>query len=252
VAAHALATRGLAYARLGEFSDAMREVRKAHEMLRYNDVPVKFADVHIVTAQVFLEIGEIERALEHSRLGVELAIAAGAGDCTVFGLYCSAMGNIRKPDPAAAEDVVMRHIARVHNQQSEYLKYLIEGQLAVARSMADDPEAIGRLEAVLANARALGDDYSAALLEQALADAHMRQGALDRADNDLTRALEYYRRNGMKPYLARALLTLERLRSLEGRDDEAAAAAQEAERLRAELAEAAAQLDLEVGAAVPA
>lgn len=252
VAAHALATRGLAYARLGEFSNAMREVRKAHEMLRYNDVPVKFADVHIVTSQVMMELGDIERSLEHSRMGTELAIEVGAGDCSLYGVYCSAMGNLRKPDPSGAEAIVQRQTGRIYNLRSEYLQYLIEGQLAVARSMEDDPAALGRLKAVLAHARALGDEYSAGILNHALAECLMRQGDLQGAEAYLESALAYYRKTSMKPYLAPVLRTLERLRSAQGRDEDAAAAGEEARRLSLELAEAVANLDLQVGAAVPA
>lgn len=59
-------------------------------------------------------------------------------------------------------------------------------------------------------------------------------------------------KNSMKAYLAPALRTLERLRSAQGRDGDTAAAGEEALRLSVELAEAVANLDLQVGAAVPA
>ena len=77
--------------------------------------------------------------------------------------------------------------------------------LAVARFLGGDTEAINDMESTLANADAVGDDYTVAFIAQALGEAHTQLGDFERAQQYLDTALEYYRRNDMKPYLARGL-----------------------------------------------
>ena len=64
------------------------------------------------------------------------------------------------------------------------------------------------MESTLANAEAVGDEYTVAFIAQALGEGYMRLGDFERAERYLNTALDYYRRNDMRPYLARALQSL--------------------------------------------
>ena len=68
--------------------------------------------------------------------------------------------------------------------------------------------AINDMERTLANAEAVGDEHTAALIAQALGEAYTQLGDYGRAKQYLDIALDYYRPNDMKPYLARVLQPL--------------------------------------------
>jgi tetratricopeptide (TPR) repeat protein len=61
------------------------------------------------------------------------------------------------------------------------------------------------MESTLANADAVGDEYTAAFVAQALGEGYTQLGDFERAKRYLDTALDYYRRNDMRPYLVRVL-----------------------------------------------
>jgi ATP/maltotriose-dependent transcriptional regulator MalT len=75
----------------------------------------------------------------------------------------------------------------------------------------------------------------AALLSHSLGDSAMQQGDLARARPYLDAALAYYRRNGMLPYLPGILTSIADLDQHEGRQDKAAEARLEAQRVTTQL-----------------
>ena len=91
------------------------------------------------------------------------------------------------------------------------------------------------METSLANADALGDDYTVAFVAQSLGEGYTQLGAFERAKQYLDNALHYYRRNGMKPYLARAMQSLARWHEQQGHASQAKQASAETLRLREEL-----------------
>jgi tetratricopeptide (TPR) repeat protein len=91
------------------------------------------------------------------------------------------------------------------------------------------------MERTLANAEAAGEDYTAAFVAQALGEAYTQLGDFERAKQYLDTALDYYRRNDMKPYLARALQSLVYWHEQQGRGAEAEQARTEARQLTEEL-----------------
>jgi uncharacterized protein HemY len=107
--------------------------------------------------------------------------------------------------------------------------------LALAEFMSGRAEAVKDMESTLENARALGDPYTAALLSQTLGESYTQLGELTRAEGYLEAALDYYRPNGMRPYVARTLQSLAALYDRQGRSAEAASARSEAEELAGAL-----------------
>ena len=96
-------------------------------------------------------------------------------------------------------------------------------------------EAIDDMERVLANADAISDDYTVALVAQALGEGYTQLGDFERAERYLNTALDYYRRNDMRPYLARVLQSIDYWHEQQGRGAEAEQARAEARRLMEEL-----------------
>jgi tetratricopeptide (TPR) repeat protein len=91
------------------------------------------------------------------------------------------------------------------------------------------------MEHTLANAEAIGDEYTVASVAEALGEAYTQLGDFERAERYLNTALEYYRRNAMRPYLARVLQPLVNWYEQQGRGAEAEQARTEAHRLMKEL-----------------
>jgi uncharacterized protein HemY len=91
------------------------------------------------------------------------------------------------------------------------------------------------MERTLTNAEAVGDDYTVALIAQALGEGYTQLGDFERAERYLDTALDYYRRNDMRPYVARVLQSLVYWHERQGHEAEAEQARAEAQRLMEEL-----------------
>ena len=101
------------------------------------------------------------------------------------------------------------------------------------------------MEESLSHAESFEDDYLVALLSHALGDNATEQGELERARSYLNAAHDYYRRNGMLPYLPGILTSIAALDTREGRPESAAQALLEAEQIAAELQSRTEMADLE-------
>ena len=238
--AHALAKKAIAYARLGEFAEARDAVERAFEVSRKTDSVVNGADVALGSSLAFLDMGDVQRGLEYSRRGTEEALSASGLECTMFGHYCTGLGNLHSRNPAEAQrafesalTLLTDHLSEL--QRSEVLANEVRAGLAVARFLGGDTEAINDMERTLANADAVGDDYTVAFIAQALGEGYTQLGDFERAKQHLDAALDYYRRNDMKPYVARALQSSATLHEAQGRVSEAERELAEAGRLLEEL-----------------
>jgi class 3 adenylate cyclase/tetratricopeptide (TPR) repeat protein len=240
IEAHALAKKAIAHARLGEFAEAREAVDKAFEVSRKTDSVVNGADVALGSSLAFLDMGDVQRGLEYSRLGTEQAFSASGLECTMYGHYCTGLGNLHSRNPAEAQrafesalKLLTDHLSEL--QHSEVLANEVRAGLAVARFLGGDEGAINDMESSLENADAVGDDYTFAFIAQALGEGYTQLGDFERAERRLDDALDYYRRNEMKPYVARALQSSARLHQAQGQDAEAERELAEAGRLREEL-----------------
>ena len=243
IEAHALATKGVAHARLGEFAEAHDAIRRAHEEARKTNSLVKEADVAIVSALASFDMGDVQGGLEYSQRGTEKALTAHGLECAAAGHYYTGIGNLRARNLAEAQEAFEAALKLRADHFSEFkggsdqLVNRIRAGLAVSRFFGGRVEAIDDMETSLANADELGDDYTVAFVAQALGEGYTRLGNFERAKHYLDNALDYYRRNGMKPYLARALQSLARWHEQQGRAAQAEQASAEALRLGEELSQ---------------
>src|SRR5215204_4322194 len=238
--AHALAKKAMAHARLGEFEEAQDAVERAFEVSRKTDSVVNSADVALGSSLAFMDMGDVRRGLEYSRRGTEQAMSAYGLECAMYGHYCTGLGNLqaRNLDEAqrsfeSALSMLTDNLFEV--QGSETVANEVRAGLAIARFLGGDTEAINDMESTLANAEAVGEDYTAAFVAQALGEAYTQLGDFERAKQYLDTSLDYYRRNDMKPYLARGLQSLVYWHEKKGRDAEAEQARTEARQLMEEL-----------------
>jgi class 3 adenylate cyclase/tetratricopeptide (TPR) repeat protein len=238
--AHALAKKAIAHARLGEFAEAQEAVERASEVSRKTDSVVNGADVALGSSLAFLDMGDLQRGLEYSRRGTEQAFSADGLECTMYGHYCTGLGNLRSRNPAEARQafesalkLLTDHLSEL--QHSEVLANEVRAGLAVARFLSGDAGAIDDMESALANADAVGADYTVAFIAQALGEAYTQLGDFERAKQYLDTALDYYRRNEMRPYVARVLKSSADLHRAQGQVAEAERELAEAGRLMKEL-----------------
>jgi tetratricopeptide (TPR) repeat protein len=240
IEAHALATKAKAHARLGQFAEAREAVEHASEASRKTNSVVNGADVALWSSQAFFAMGDVRRGLEYSRRGTELAMSAYGLECAMYGHYCTGLGNLRARNLVEAQRSFESALSMLTDnlfevQGSETVANEVRAGLAIARFQGGDTKAINDMESTLANAEAVGEDYTAAFVAQALGEAYTQLGDFERAKQYLDTSLDYYRRNDMKPYLARALQSLVYWHEQQGRGAEAEQARTEARQLMEEL-----------------
>jgi class 3 adenylate cyclase/tetratricopeptide (TPR) repeat protein len=241
IEAHGLATKAMAHARLGEFEEAQDAIQRAHEAVQKTNSLVKEADVALHSAQAFFDMGDVQRGLEYSERGTDKALRAHGLECAIAGHFCTGLGNLQARNVAEAQQAFEASLGlradhlRELMDGSEQLVNRVHAGLAIARFFGGSLEAIDDMESALANAKAVGDDYTVALIAQALGDGYTRLGEFERAKQHLDAALDYYRRNNMRPYLPRVLQSLAVWHERQGRDAEAERARTRARRLMEEL-----------------
>src|SRR5215218_6658704 len=238
--AHALAKKAIAHARLGEFAEARDAVERASEASRKTDSVVNGADVALGSSLAFLDMGDVRRGLEYSQRGTEQALSAYGLECAMYGHYCTGLGNLHKRNLAEAQRAFESALTLLTDnlfelQGSETVANEVRAGLAIARFLGGDTEAIDDMKRTLANAEAIGDDYTAAFVAQALGEGYTQMGDFEPAKQYLDTDLDYYRRNDMRPYLARVLQSLVYWYEQQGRGAEAEEERAEAQRLMEEL-----------------
>jgi predicted ATPase/class 3 adenylate cyclase len=238
IEAHAIAMKAMTYARLGEFAEAREAMRVAQDLVEKIHSPVKVADVEAAAALMYYDMGEMERGIQSSLRAAELANEVGGYECSIFGSYSVGMGYLQRGTleeaAAAFEDAARR--AETSQIGSEWLKNRIHSGLIMARARLGDPDAIQDMEESLTRSRGFEDDYTAALLARSLGEAYTQTRDFERAQRHLDSALDYYRRNGMRPYLPRTLAVVAELREKQGERVGASEVRNEAARVMAELA----------------
>ena len=237
IEAHAIAMKAMTYARLGEFAQAREALQVAEELVEKIDSPVKVADVHSAAAFMYYDMGEVQKGVQYSLLAAKAAREVGGYECSIFGQFSAGLGYLEEGASEAAaaafEDAAQR--AESSRIGSEWLKNRIRSGLAMARARLGAPSAVQEMEQCLVRTRGFEDDYAAALLSRSLGESYTQMGDLERAQQYLDSALDYYRRNGMRPYLSRILESIAVVWNRQGKTAEAEEARAEAARVRAEL-----------------
>jgi class 3 adenylate cyclase/tetratricopeptide (TPR) repeat protein len=237
IEAHTIGMKAMTHGRLGEFVEAEEALERALDLVRRINSPVKEADVLAAGAHMYFDMGDVQRGLECTRLGVQLAFSVDGYECGIYSLYCGGMGQLQHGSWAEAEAALEDSARRAESSKifSEWLKNRIRAGLAMTRAHVADPSAVGEMEETLTRAQAFEDDYMAALLSHSLGASAMQRGDVERARPYLDAALDYYRRNGMLPYLPGILTSIADLYTQEGQAQRATAARLEAQRITSEL-----------------
>jgi tetratricopeptide (TPR) repeat protein len=235
VQSHAMAYRAVALARTGDFDAARRQAEEALDFAPHAGSPVKEADVHIGLAAAYYDMGEIDEALKHAKVGAEMALAANGLECACAGYYELGRAELRKKQIDDALQTFNRSLGYGHQAGFHGFVNVIRGNTALAEFEQGTETALDKLRSAIDNANALADDYGVATMSTQLAAALTRLGRWEEASKLLEPQLRYFRERNMRPYVATALEVAGNIHEAVGRTEEAAAARSEAAMLRAEL-----------------
>jgi tetratricopeptide (TPR) repeat protein len=235
VEAHAMAYRAIGLARLGDFDLARAQIADALEIAPRAGSPVKEADVHIAVGEAYYVMGEVEKGLEHARIGADMAYNAKGFECACAGHFGVGKGQFEKRrfDEALSQYAKSLELAgRVMSPGFAGYINQIKASAALAEFEHGSPQAVESLRVALNNARNSHDEFGAATVAKDLAGALITLGRHDEAAPLLDAALAYYRTRGMRPFLAGALELAGTLYDKTGKPEQAAASRREAAQLR--------------------
>jgi tetratricopeptide (TPR) repeat protein len=238
VEAYALSTRAMLEARMGEFARSRRNMALAAQVIAETGSPMTQSDVTLYSAWSYLDIGDVERARERARLGVEQALAADNMDCVCYGFACVGFGNLRAQLLPEATRAFEEAIRRSQFSGAAQVENLGRFGLAITRLSTGHPEALEEMEQALLQARSLGDQMATAMISQTLGEVLSAMGQVEHAGAYLTDALEYYRRTNARPYLSRTLKSMAVLYESQGRMADAANVRTQIDSLTNELTDA--------------
>jgi class 3 adenylate cyclase/tetratricopeptide (TPR) repeat protein len=236
VLGHAIVFRAIAFARLGNFDAARAEIARALEVAPRVGSPVKEADIHIGIGEAYYAMGEIEKGLEHARIGADMAYNANGLECAASGHFLVGKGQFEKQrfDEALSQYARSLEIAnRVTSPGFAGYINQIKANAARAEFERGSPAAIDSLRVALNNAINSQDEFGAATIAKHLASAFLKLGRSDEAAPLLESSIEYYRGRGMRPYLAGALELAGTLYEQSGKPQDAEKSRSEAAKLRA-------------------
>jgi tetratricopeptide (TPR) repeat protein len=235
VEAITLSTQAQMHAQLGEFRQAREAMRQTSAALQRADSPLTESDVDLLTGWAYLAMGDTQQGLEYGQRSVEKAIATDNMDCICLGFDCIGFGNLEMQRIAEAMSAFAEAVKRSEMTGAIVPKLLGQAGLAMAQFFDGRVEAIADLETTLATMQTYNDHAGAAEVARMLGTCLIQLGDLGRAEGYLTKALDFYRQMGMRPYLVRTLFTLAQLFVQQDRPADARSAQAEAEALAATL-----------------
>ncbi len=236
IEAHALAAKGWAHARIGDFAQAEEDLRRAHEMVPTTNSPVTEADVNTFSSWSYFEMGDPHRAVEYGRLAAEQALAAQGLECGTVGMFVLGLGHLQAQNLGEAVTTLDEAIALGEKLPGmKDFMHRVRATRAAAYLLSGHREALDELKQTLAYARALDDHYWVAFISQYLGEAHAELGEFERAEEYFSAAAAYYRSTGIYPSLARVLQSLSELYERQGRKADTAHARAEAQRAASRL-----------------
>ena len=233
---HAVAYRAVALARIGDFERAHAGIAEALDIVPRTPSPVKKADIHIGVGMAFHDMGEYEEGLKHARIGAELAEQAQGLECACAGYYGVGRVQLERHQLDDAHDEFVKSLKFANITGFEGFQNVIRGGVAMTEFEQGAQSAVEELRIAVNNARSINDEYAAATMSEKLAAALLKLGRRDEAGRYLAGALDYYRRAGMRPFLATALGLAGQLYEASGSLDEAAHARDEAASIAAGIA----------------
>jgi hypothetical protein len=235
VLGHAKSYRALALARLGRFDEARAEIDSALALAPHAGSPVKQADIHIGVGMTYYELGDIDKGIEHSRIGAEGAARVNGLQCACVGYYWLGEGEFEKRRLEAARNNFDHSLTLAIGPTMEMMANQIRGSVAVTEVEQGSAQAVAKLHEAISNAETLGDPFAVAAMSQRLAAILLRQGRTDEAATALQGAISFYRQRCMLPALAASLELMALIGERAGRADEAQQNRREASATKARL-----------------
>ena len=236
IAAHTLGIKAIALARLGRFADSRRVLAEMLEVAPRSGSRVKLADAHIAAATAYNDMGDLDEAMKHGRIGAEMADAAHAIDCACFGYYEVGKSRLGRRELESAIGDFRRSLdfgSAIGGDRWDAFNNRIDSYMARTRFEQGGRDAVRDLEKALENARRDADAFGVASISELLAGALLSLSRADEAVALLRDAEDFYRRSGMTTYLGRALELSAQASEKAGRPEDALRAREEAASLRA-------------------
>ncbi|MGB8647367.1 MAG: hypothetical protein WCF84_19185 [Anaerolineae bacterium] len=231
IEAHAIASQAYAHARLGEFDRAQAEIRHALELVQQVNSPIKQADVSNLAGFTYLDMGDLDRALEFAERGAEKALKAQVPECASAGLIGVGFCRLQAQDMPKARQAFEQSMRLAESADSDHLRVQALAGLAVAQFYGGEPRAVQEMETILVQAQSIDSQYASAFLSLMLGEVYAEQGAWEKSAQYLESALTYYRQTGLRPYLRRPLQSIAQVYEQQGRAADAQAVRDEAQSL---------------------
>jgi tetratricopeptide (TPR) repeat protein len=238
VLGHATGYLAVALARLGRYDEARVQIAKALELAPRAGSPVKVADIHIAVGSAYYDMGDVEKGLEHSRIGAEEAARVNGLQCACAGYYGVGKGEfeLHRLDQAIAEFDRSLDIAHgLGARNIANFDTVIRADRAMAEFEKGDASALERLQGALREAQSSNDEFAAATISLQLARVLVRLARGAEATPFLNASMDYFREREIRPYLATALDLQAELQEADGRHEDALLARAEAMSQRAGL-----------------
>jgi transcriptional regulator with XRE-family HTH domain/tetratricopeptide (TPR) repeat protein len=227
----ALATKGQMEAQLGEFVPSLESLQLARQISDKTDSPLTESDVDLMVAWAYLAMGDMQHVVEFSQLSLERAIATDNMDCICSSLACLGYGYLNLQRIPDALNAFEKGIERSEISGAIIPRLMSQAGLAMSRFCSGDIGAIQNLEDIMGEMQTYQNYLGAANTAQMLGTCLVQTGQLERAEEHLKAALEYYRQLNLLPYLARALFSLASLHQEQARYPEAERAREEVDAL---------------------
>lgn len=236
VLGHALVYRAMALARLGRFDEANELIDEALEMVAKISSPVKKADVHIGASMAYYDMGEVEKGLEHARIGAERAMSANGLECACAGYFGIGRGELDRRHIDDALTQFTRSLKLADTIGMDYYINMIRAGVGEAEfAKGGTSGSVEKMRGAIDSARSTDDDFVVAALSMPYARALLRLERPSEAREQIAGAVAYFRRTELKPYLANALSIAADVAEALGDRDAAAEAREEAASLRDEI-----------------
>ncbi len=235
VMSHALGSRALALARLGRFDEAFAILPRALAAAYASGSTIKEADVAMLVGNALREMGDLETGMRFIVYGRDKALGIEGRECGANGLWLSGIGEMTRRELQVALQDFDRALKVAAGTAWEPHLYGVEASRAACRFQVGDVAAVSDLGTQVERAESMRDAYGRWTAAHMLADALYDLGRHEEALPHLEGALAWYRDRGMRPYVARALRGIGRLKRALGRDAEADVADAEAASVEAEL-----------------
>jgi tetratricopeptide (TPR) repeat protein len=205
----------------GRFDEANRWIERATVLGEESGNPSVIADVNLFKGRIAAARGELEAALEHTRLGIEMAAGASNIQCELVGNFMVADQQLRRGEPESAISHLERTIELGEFCNAVAIVKLGEAWLTSARASLGelDPEGfVGPLAMAQAGRSRSGE--AAVRVQRAITISASSEPDWESAFNDFERAVELLESIDARPDQARAIHAYANALDAAGRDEE--------------------------------